>query len=213
MPSTLIWHDAAGKDLRYPVKGPTVTSPDGRYRFVTPPGWPPFPPGRNVPAGWVPDPSWPRAPEGWTFWEPIEPALASAIPAPPSAASPVAAAAAPVQSSQPYVLPDVHPDRWYQKKIVVFPAFALLILVIMGVISAARSGPDYKGSDLQTDVTRTLHDNGISGDLSVTCPDVPKVAKGEIADCRAALNGTTSGIRVTFDDDKGHFTVQEQSLP
>ncbi|MFF0318934.1 HIRAN domain-containing protein [Micromonospora sp. NPDC005252] len=39
-----------------------------QWRFVTPPTWPPPPPGWVPPEGWRPDPSWPSAPEGWQFW-------------------------------------------------------------------------------------------------------------------------------------------------
>lgn len=49
-----------------------MTSPDGRYRWNSPPGWPPPPAGWVPPPGWTPDAGWPAPPPGWSFWSPIE---------------------------------------------------------------------------------------------------------------------------------------------
>jgi len=38
--------------------------------WVSPPGWPPAPPGWTPPVGWQPDAGWPPAPPGWRFWAP-----------------------------------------------------------------------------------------------------------------------------------------------
>jgi hypothetical protein len=43
-----------------------------RYRFNSPPGWPPPPAGWAPPAGWQPDPSWPAAPVDWQWWLPVD---------------------------------------------------------------------------------------------------------------------------------------------
>jgi len=51
----------------------SVTSPDGRFWWNSPPVWPSPPVGWTPVDGWAPDPSWPPAPEGWQFWLPTEP--------------------------------------------------------------------------------------------------------------------------------------------
>jgi len=43
--------------------------PDGRVRWVAPPGWPATPQGWSPPTGWVPDPAWGPVPPGWSFWQ------------------------------------------------------------------------------------------------------------------------------------------------
>ena len=52
-----------------------VTSPDGRYRFNSPPAWPAPPQGWTPVPGWRPDAGWPPAPKGWQFWTPMDPSV------------------------------------------------------------------------------------------------------------------------------------------
>jgi len=186
-----------------------MSSGPGHHRFAMPPGWPAQAPDWVPPDGWEPDPAWGPAPYGWTFWQPMQSDQAPVPPDGPQPLPPMAAASA----NLPYQLPDVHPDAWYQKRRVVIPIFALLIIGVLALAGALQSGSDYSGSDLQADVERTLRDNGASGDIVVNCPDVNHVASGVIVDCRAHGDGQITGIRVTFDDDKGHFTLQQESLP
>jgi Protein of unknown function (DUF2510)/Domain of unknown function (DUF4333) len=77
--------------------------------------------------------------------------------------------------------------------------------------AAADTGGTYLGTDLAADVTRALTANGATV-TDVTCADTAKVAAGVITDCKATVNGTPTGIRVTWDDAKGHFTTMEQAL-
>jgi hypothetical protein len=48
-----------------------VMSPDGQYRYNSPPNWPTPPEGWTPPPGWLSDPAWRPAPDGWQFWVPV----------------------------------------------------------------------------------------------------------------------------------------------
>lgn len=69
----------------------------------------------------------------------------------------------------------------------------------------------YLGVDLAADVTRALTSNGTVV-TEVTCADTTAMAAGIITDCKGTVAGTPTGIRVTFDDAEGHFTLSEQAL-
>lgn len=77
--------------------------------------------------------------------------------------------------------------------------------------AVADTSGTYLGTDLAADVTRVLLANGSTA-TDVTCADTVKVDVGVITDCKATLDGTAMGIRVTWDDAKGHFTLKEQAL-
>jgi len=67
-----------------------VTSPDGNYRYNSPPNWPTPAEGWTPPPGWQSDPAWGPAPEGWQFWLP----LGQAVPSPPGGFSSTSLSAA-----------------------------------------------------------------------------------------------------------------------
>lgn len=70
---------------------------------------------------------------------------------------------------------------------------------------------DYLGTDLAADVTRVLTVAGTAV-ADATCADTATLAAGVITDCTATVGGTPTGIRVTFGDALGHFTLLEQAL-
>jgi len=73
------------------------------------------------------------------------------------------------------------------------------------------AGGTYPGPELANDVEKTF--TGDDTVTSVTCENTPKVEKGVITDCTGTdVDGKKVGLRVTFDDDKGHFTVEDQAL-
>lgn len=86
----------------------------------------------------------------------------------------------------------------------------LLALIFIGVAAGSAGSFDYHGADLADDVTRVVESNGSTAE-SVTCENVSDVQAGSIADCTATIDGKFTGIRVTFDDDEGHFTISEQA--
>lgn len=85
------------------------------------------------------------------------------------------------------------------------------LLVVGAVIVLPLLRPKtIAGADLAADVRHALEQNGGKPD-DVTCEDATKVQRGAIVDCTASSQGETAGIRVTFDDDEGHFTVTAQA--
>ena len=76
---------------------------------------------------------------------------------------------------------------------------------------AAVADVSYRGADLAGDVTRVLTAQGTVV-TDVTCADTTAMAAGVITDCKATVADKPTGIRVTFDDAKGHFTLEEQAL-
>jgi hypothetical protein len=105
-------------------------------------------------------------------------------------------------------------QRWSQRTITVGTVAALAVAGLLIFIGAkiGGGGASYKGTDLETDVERTISDNG-GGQATVTCPSSISVKKDAIVDCMAAQDGEDIGIRVTFNDAKGHFTIERESLP
>lgn len=76
-----------------------------------------------------------------------------------------------------------------------------------------------QGSDLDPGAVETAVENGLAEQMpdvgaGVACPDQIRAEKGKIVDCDAQLvsDGQTRAvsIRVTFDDDQGHFHWQVQ---
>jgi hypothetical protein len=69
---------------------------------------------------------------------------------------------------------------------------------------------EYTGTQLASDVQNAVKDTGVT---NVSCPDGFRHSKGEIADCTASdSTGKQIGLRVTFDDNHYHFTVEQQAL-
>lgn len=93
----------------------------------------------------------------------------------------------------------------------VFPARTCKALFLIALTagcaspSAGSSGPQLPGAKLATDVERVVH----AREGSVYCDDTDKVEAGVITDCHADDN--IGKWRVTFDDDKGHFTITDSS--
>lgn len=77
---------------------------------------------------------------------------------------------------------------------------ALVLLAGCQPTGVGQSGPELSGTDLGNQVAELEHSIG-----TITCEDVDKVEAGAISDCT-----DSDGIgkyRVTFEDDKGHFSV------
>lgn len=84
------------------------------------------------------------------------------------------------------------------------------ILMVSVFFGASSTQGAYSGTALATDVTRIIVQQGSTA-TAVTCNDTPKTAAGIITDCKATVDGTPVGIRVTWNDTT-HFTVTEQAL-
>lgn len=93
--------------------------------------------------------------------------------------------------------------------VVIALGLALVFLVGFGLLSLLGDNR-YSGRDLESDLSRVMTETGTAGS-SVTCPDDIRVSKGEIVSCHAVVGGKSTGIRVTFDDDKGHFTMSPEA--
>lgn len=77
---------------------------------------------------------------------------------------------------------------------------ALVFLAGCTSTGVGQSGPELDGDDLGAQITTLEHSNA-----PIHCEDVDKVEAGAISDC---TNSDGIGTyRVTFNDDKGHFTV------
>ena len=66
------------------------------------------------------------------------------------------------------------------------------------------------GTVLAVEVTRAITQTGSTA-TDVTCEDTPKRGAGVITDCKATIDGTPVGIRVTWNDAE-HFTATRQPL-
>lgn len=86
----------------------------------------------------------------------------------------------------------------------------LVVLRALVVLGTHQGGPPYTGRDLETDLSRVIGQNGVQVS-AVRCPEEISARKGEIVSCRATLDGTPMGIRVTWDDDKGHFHTEHEA--
>lgn len=157
-------------------------------------------PTAGTPApGWYPDPTAAGRSRWWdgNAW--------SDQYGPPVAASP---------ASTGYTTPIPAAKRpWYSspwKVIGLIVGAAVAVLVVLGVLAALGSASKtYKGTDLANDVRRVLSDNGVTVS-SVTC-DTGQVVKGEATSCVAYVDGKKTGIRVTWDDNNGHFHLDEET--
>lgn len=97
--------------------------------------------------------------------------------------------------------------------------FVLAALALTSCSGTSLSpGPDIAGSDLSKDVVYTVNrvaeENGVGRAhraTSADCEDVETIEKGAIADCTLTLgNGNDQSVRVTFQDDEGHFVVDQR---
>ncbi len=109
-------------------------------------------------------------------------------------------------------------QSWHQNwQVWVALATSAIIIVVVFVVSSAGAGTStagqtYSGASLQTDVARTIQDQtGYAA--TVTCPGTVEVKAGSIVDCSGTSNGLSGGIRVTFQDDKGHFVINRETAP
>ena len=88
----------------------------------------------------------------------------------------------------------------------------IAVAVIAGQVAdhADDLSGTYRGTFLAADVTQALIKNGNTV-TDVTCPDTPRVDAGVITECLATLDGKPTGIRVTWDDAAGNFTLSEHA--
>lgn len=172
-------------------------------RYNPPPNWPPAPKGWTPRPGWQPDPAWGPPPPGWQVWvEDDRPVEDKPIPDKPTGnlLTTGAAESALTWSRNHKTLTAVGGG-----------VLAILLLASIGVSSGNPvediGGPEYPAEDLEADVARVYGDQGLSL-TNVECEDTEDVKAGAITDCGADLRGKRIGVRVTWNDDEGHFKLQ-----
>lgn len=91
---------------------------------------------------------------------------------------------------------------------------AVILLTLVSACSQDNGGgPDgssatFRGSDLAANLKQGAVQQGYSADsVQAQCEDAPKRA-GAISDCTLVLNGITTRVRVTYNDDQGHFSTE-----
>lgn len=105
---------------------------------------------------------------------------------------------------------------WRQKWPYWVATAASLVVIgatLLGVLGNLFSGgSSYSGRKLESDVVRVLQGSSHITPR-VTCPDHIAVGAGKVAHCRASSHGQSIGVRVTCQDDKGHFSAEQEPLP
>jgi hypothetical protein len=76
-----------------------------------------------------------------------------------------------------------------------------------GTAPQVVAGQVYPGRLLQDEVARVVGDSG-SGGPSFSCPATSAVVARAVTICHEAGGGPGSTVKVTFEDDLGHFTME-----
>ena len=89
----------------------------------------------------------------------------------------------------------------------VLGTFVLVVLVWGGITAynLSRNQNKVDTVDWQTQVSKSLSDQ-LGGKIVVTCPADQPIKKGYIFDCTANDGTQSKFVRITEDDDSGHFT-------
>ncbi|MCU1589239.1 MAG: hypothetical protein JWP11_495 [Frankiales bacterium] len=150
--------------------------------WVPPPGWPPLPMGWQPSPGWQPDPAWPAPPPGWQFWQPAPTAAKRGFRAAPLGI----------------------------RVLIVVGVLVLIPFVVALAIGFARGvNTGIHGTSSGSDTAGQIQDvmgQSMPG-VMVRCPSEIQRGKGSISDCTAQAPGEPAYVvRVTQDDDHGHFT-------
>lgn len=146
-----------------------------------------------TPPGWYPDPGGAAVQRYWdgTQWTPNQAPYATAT----AASAPAAA------------------RSWYQSPGKVIGLVVGLVflgtIAVLTVLALSNASKTVAGSDLARDVERVISSKGLSVS-AVTCDTAPAV-KGQSTSCTATVEGVRTGIRVTWDDDQGHFHLDEET--
>jgi len=88
---------------------------------------------------------------------------------------------------------------------------------VLLALAACSAGNSIDGGDLAKSVEESLESANEGSTFDLTCSDAEDISKGKIVDCSGDMVDTASDesqpvdVRVTFDDDDGHFTAEVQN--
>ncbi len=81
--------------------------------------------------------------------------------------------------------------------------------ILEGTAPQVVAGQPYAGTDLADEVRRVIERDG--GDVtSMTCESTPEVGPGAETTCDGEVDGWEESVSVTFDDERGHFSLIEE---
>lgn len=90
--------------------------------------------------------------------------------------------------------------------------WSVVVLAVSGfaIVSAAHnSGSTFDRTAVEQGITSGLDQRGVSG-ATVSCPDKQPLKAGYIFDCDVSGTSTLTKVRVTEDDNQGHFTWMQE---